>query len=279
MENIIEYTKSSFELKSQGFYKQAVESLYKALAIEPDNIEILAQLCELHILLKDDERAKFYIEKVLEKDSEHLQVLDLKLQLLIAENDLESALATIDQICRIDETALAKKLNILNKMEEYEQVVRYYDEVSDSAAYFEVAKAFYNLRDTKKAISYTKKANESDPENEEIMTYLAKLYFENKQTDEAEVLFQKLAKGRSSAQVLDYLGQLSLDERKYALATEFFQKANQLDNKNAKYAYNLASAYFMNGWVEEAGVYFHKAICLDPLNIEYHYSAAYMYYQ
>ena len=78
---------------------------------------------------------------------------------------------------------------------------------------------------------------------------------------------------------MDYLGQLSLDERKYSLAAEFFSKANSLDTKNPKYAYNLASAYFMNGWVEEASVYFHKAICLDPMNIEYHYSAAYMYYQ
>lgn len=281
MENneIIEYIKDSFELKSQGFYKQAIEKLYKALTIEPDNIEILAQLSELHILLDDTERALYYIDKVLEKNPDHLQALNIKLDLYLNSNDLNSALDVINRICELDESYTHKKLMILNKLERYEEVLDYRDEVEDISGLFEIAKAYYNLGEDKKAINYTQKAHELDTENEEITTYLAKLYFEHKDIDKAEVLFKKLAKGRTSAEVMDYLGQLSLDERKYALATEFFAKANALDTKNAKYAYNLASAYFMNGWVDEAGVYFHKAICLDPMNIEYHYSAAYMYYQ
>lgn len=281
MENIIEYIKSSFNLKAQGFYKQAIEQLYKALSIEPDNIEILAQLAQLHILLKDDDRAIYYIEKVLDKDPTHLETLNIKFNLYLNSNDLQVALEIIDKICEIDGNSenISKKLIILNKMEKYEEAIEYKDDVTDYSGTFEIAKAYYNLREDNKAIKFTQKAYELNDENEEITTFLAKLYFEHKETEKAEVLFNKLAKNKSSAEVMDYLGQLSLDERKYALAVEFFTKANNLDTKNAKYAYNLASAYFMNGWVDEAGVYFHKAICLDPMNIEYHYSAAYMYYQ
>lgn len=279
MENIIEYIKSSFELKEQGFYKQAIEHLYKALAIEPDNLEILAQLAELHILLKDNERAKYYVDKVLDKNPEHLQMLNLKFDMFLNNNELTPALEIADKICQVDENLISKKLMLLNKLEKYEEVIEYQDDVSDSKGFFEIAKAYYNLNDDKKTLKFTQKAMELAPEDEEITVFLAKLYFEQKETEKAEILFNKLAKNRTSAEVMDYLGQLSLDERKYALAAEFFAKANAIDNKNAKYAYNLASAYFMNGWINEAGVYFHKAICLDPMNIEYHYSAAYMYFQ
>ncbi|MBR1754068.1 tetratricopeptide repeat protein [bacterium] len=283
MENneLIEYIKNSFELKSQGFYKQAIEQLYKAISIEPDNIEILAQLADLHVLLGDMERARYYMDKVLDKDSNHLQILNLKFDLYVHDKNFSSALEVIDKICQLDNSSenISKKLMILNKMENYEEVLEYCDDVTDYQGLFEVAKAYYNLREDKKAVKYTQRAQELNPDDEEITIFLAKLYFEQKETEKAEVLFNKLAKNRTSAEVMDYLGQLSLDERKYGLAAEFFAKANSLDSKNAKYAYNLASAYFMNGWVDEAGVYFHKAICLDPMNIEYHYSAAYMYYQ
>ena len=280
MENteIIELIKSSFELKTQGFYKQAVEKLYKALSIEPDNIEILSQLAGLHILLKDIERALYYIDKVLELNPKHLDTLNLKLEIFLNKEDYESALNIVDEICNINSEYISKKLIILNIMKKYEDVLEYRDDVEDFEGLFEIAKAYYNINEEKNALKYTKRANELNPDNEEIMTFLAKLYFENRETEKAEVLFSKLAKGKSSAEVMDYMGQLSLDERKYALAADFFTKASSLDQKNPKYAYNLASAYFMNGWINEASVYFHKAICLDPMNIEYHYSSAYMYY-
>ena len=74
---VLNNIKKSFELKSQGFYKPAIEMLYKALTIEPDNLEILAQLANLYKLLDNDERAIYYVEKVLEIDKSHLDSLVL----------------------------------------------------------------------------------------------------------------------------------------------------------------------------------------------------------
>ena len=278
---IIEYIKNSFDLKSQGFYKQAIEMLYKALTIEPDNIEILAQLAQLHILLEDNDRAKYYIDKVLEKNPNHEEMLILLADIYLKEDNLEKAKEVSQKIYEINNSDenLARKLKILNKLKNYDLILDEGIEDGTSEVLFEVAKAYYYSGNDKKALKYLERANSLDSENEDIMNFLARLYYEHKEIDKAEILFNRLAKTKPSAQVMDYLGQLSLDERKYSLAAEFFSKANSLDTKNPKYAYNLASAYFMNGWVEEASVYFHKAICLDPMNIEYHYSAAYMYYQ
>ena len=48
---VLEFIKESFKLKEQGFYKPAIEMLYKALTIENNNIEILSELAELYYLL------------------------------------------------------------------------------------------------------------------------------------------------------------------------------------------------------------------------------------
>ena len=63
---VLEYITKSFDLKRQGFYKPAIEMLYKALTIENNNIEILSQLAELYYLLENNQRAINYIEKTLE---------------------------------------------------------------------------------------------------------------------------------------------------------------------------------------------------------------------
>ena len=50
---VIEYITKSFDLKRQGYYKPAIEMLYKALNIENNNVEILSQLAELYYLLSN----------------------------------------------------------------------------------------------------------------------------------------------------------------------------------------------------------------------------------
>ena len=75
--DVINYIKRAFELKSQECYKQAIEMLYKALETENDNIEILYQIAELYYLLYNFDRAEQYLEKVLQMSPEHIRSLKL----------------------------------------------------------------------------------------------------------------------------------------------------------------------------------------------------------
>ena len=77
----LEFIKQSFTLKEQGFYKPAIVMLYKALDIDPDNIEILAQLAQIYKLLGEEDRTTQYIEKVLEIDNNHIDSLKLLLEI------------------------------------------------------------------------------------------------------------------------------------------------------------------------------------------------------
>ena len=65
-ENSIDYIKKSFELKNSKLYKEAIEMLYKALELEEGraNTEIISQIGDLYVLLKNYERAIEEYEKV-----------------------------------------------------------------------------------------------------------------------------------------------------------------------------------------------------------------------
>ena len=83
MQETLEYIKQAFDLKSQKCYKQAIEMLYKALELENDNSEILFQLGELYFLLRNFPRATHYLEKVLQKNENHIEALKLQKRFLI----------------------------------------------------------------------------------------------------------------------------------------------------------------------------------------------------
>ena len=71
------FLKQAFQLQEEKHYKQAIEALYKALCIESDNIEILAQISHLYFLMKNFERALEYAEKILDIDPEHIETLKI----------------------------------------------------------------------------------------------------------------------------------------------------------------------------------------------------------
>ena len=77
-ENSIDYIKKSFELKNSKLYKEAIEMLYKALECDEagENSEIISQIADLYVLLKNYDRALEEYERVLETDKNHTHSLN-----------------------------------------------------------------------------------------------------------------------------------------------------------------------------------------------------------
>ncbi|MFA7658265.1 MAG: tetratricopeptide repeat protein [Candidatus Gastranaerophilaceae bacterium] len=280
---ILDYIKKSFELKNQGYYKPAIEMLYKALAIDGDNMEILAQLAHLYKLLDNFQRAIYYIEKVLDIDNKHSDCLVLLEEIYLLQGDLQSANSVCERIYKIqpDCQNLAKRINILNKLNDFEKIKELEKSVSerDDEILYEFAYAYYNNNDFQKSIELLNSGYEKNSKNEKIMLLLAKIYYDTEDFEKSKKIFTDLEKINPTAEVTNYLGLFELNESCFAQAAKYFIKAQKADAKNAEYSYNLASAYFLNGWNDEALKYFNRAICLAPDNVDYHYSLAYLYYQ
>lgn len=282
-EEILDYIKSSFELKNQGYYKPAIEMLYKALAIENDNIEILAQLAQLYNLLDNKQRALHYVGKVLDINSNHLDCIILKKNIYIEQGKIKEAEELAERIYQITSTdeALAEELSLLTQLKEFERVESFENEIehhSDIVLY-ELGKAKLLNNKTDKAIELFKIGYNKNKLNENILFNLGKIYYENKNFSEAKNMFSELKDIKPSGEVMNYLGLFKLEEGSYSKAIEYFNKAKEFDDKNSEYLYNLASAYFLQGWFKEAETVFKLTISINPNVEKYHHSLAYLYYQ
>lgn len=280
---IVDYIKKSFGLKSQGFYKPAIEMLYKALSLDNENLEILVQLAHLYNLLGNFQRAVYYIEKVLEINPNHLDCLFLLKEIYLCQDNLESAKQVSEKIYEIQPNSanLAQKVNILNKLNFFDEIKKIENTVSnlDDNVLYEIACAYFNNSNHQRAIELLEQAFEKNNTNEKIMFLLGKTYYENNDIEKSKKMFMDMAEINPTCEIMNYLGLFKLSENNFNDAIKYFSKAHNDDKQNAEYLYNLASAYFLNGWLDEALKYFNQAICFDSENINYHYSLAYLYYQ
>lgn len=279
---VIDYIKKSFELKNQGYFKPAIEMLYKALSLDSDNIEILAQLAQLYKNLDNFQRALYYIGKVLELDKNHLDTLLLLKDIYLLQNKNHEALSLIEKIHSIQPSAdnLVEKIKILSDLGEIESIktIEQSGIMINDEVFYEIAKAHYNNRDKEKACELLELAYSKNKTNEKILNLLAVIYYEKTDFKNSKKLFSELEKINPSAQTMNYLGLFKLNEKKFSAAADYFLKALKEDGKNHEYIFNLASAYFLKGWLDEALKYFTQAVCLAPDNLDYHYSMAYLHY-
>lgn len=279
---ILDYIKKSFELKNQGFYKPAIEMLYKALSLDGDNIEILAQLAHLYKLLRNTERTIYYVEKVLEKNDKHVDCLSLLEEIYLDQNNIEQARELSEKIYAIQPTSqnLATKIKILNKLNDFEKVKEIENSILDlnDEVLYEIAFAHNINNQQSKALELLELGYAKNNKNFDIMLLMGEIYYQTNDFERARTIFAELTKFAPTAKVMNYLGLFCIEEKKISEAIDYFQKAQTLEENNSEYAHNLASAYFLNGWFDEALKYFNKAIGLAPNNLSYHYSLAYLFY-
>ena len=278
--DVLEYVKQSFDLKAKGFYKQAIEMLYKALEIENDNNELLFQLGELYFLLNNYPRAVQYIEKILNNTPEHIEALKLIQKIYVRENKFEDAKATAEKIFGIkpnsdnlaDLIEISGHLNSLPELEKYSDIIS-----SDDRVKIALAKAYFENSDYEKAKNIL--SSVSDKNSEDVRVLLGKIYFNSNDLNNAKEIFDSFNANTQNAEVLNYKGLFAIEDMKFIDAIKYFSKAVSLNNQNDRYIFNLANAYFYNGWFEESAKTYVKAICLNPENMDYRYALAYLYYE
>ena len=191
--DVVDYIKNSFNLKNQGCYKPAIEMLYKALAIDSDNVEILAQLAHLYQLLGNYKRATHYIDKVLELDDKHLDCLFLLKEIYLAQNALYNAKGTAEKIYEAESKPenLAAIINILNKLNDFESIKEIETESKNpgDAVLYEIAVAYSDNHEREKAIILLEKGYEQNKKNANVLFLLGKLYYENNEFTKSKKIF------------------------------------------------------------------------------------------
>ena len=110
---IIELIKQAFELESKKQYKKAIEMLYKGLAIEQDNVDLLLQIASINFKMGHYDTAKDYIYKVFLIDRNLEYAVNLLIEICIKTNDINAFKQTINSV-DFDKVS-AETLNIVAK--------------------------------------------------------------------------------------------------------------------------------------------------------------------
>lgn len=281
-EEIINYIKRAFELKSQECYKQAIEMLYKALSIEPDNIEILYQTGELYFLLHNYPRAIQYPERILAQEPEHIPSLKLLRDICIRQNELIRAKELSEKLYKLEpnEKNLIKIIDLYGRLNLLEELTQYDTQIKNSdKCLYTLANSYYKNKNLVEAKKYIDLAIKINSENEDCEILSGKILFDENKLEESKAIFDKFGKHSSNPEVLNYQGLFAMEEMNFIDAIKDFSKAVNLNKSNPVYLFNLANAYFLNGWKEEAIQTYKKAICVAPDNLDYRYSLAYLYYK
>ena len=281
-DEIVTYIRRAFELKEQQCYKQAIEMFYKAISIEPDNIDIMFQLGELYYLLENYPRAIQYGEQILEIDTKNIQAMELLTKIYLKQNELYSAKGFAEAIYEQHPSGnnLLTLISIYGGLELFDDIEKYMPEIyKNDRCLLSYAKILYESSNPNKSLEIIDKLLNINPDCEEGLVLKGKILFGKNKIKEAKEIFSRFDKYSHNPEVLNYQGLFALDELNFTDAIKLFSKAKNLDNKNSLYSYNLGNAYFLNGWYKEAVNAYKDAILLSPENIDYRYSLAYVYYE
>ncbi len=278
-DEILQYIKRAFELKNQECYKQAIEMLYKAIAIEPDNIEILFQIGELYYLLHNYTRAVQYPEQILSVDENHIPALKLIKNIYLKQDMFYQAKDIAEKLYNLEpiEENMVSLVKIYGQLDMFDEIIKLYDKIKDSEkALYAYASSKYHAGDFSSASEIIERALEKFPNSEDFLILKGKILFDSGDFSGANEIFSKFDKNSLNPEILNYHGLFAMENNDFLTAIKMFSKAFNADTKNSKYVYNLANAYFLNGWHQEASEAYKKAIQLEPDNLDFRYSYAYL---
>lgn len=272
---ILELIKKSFEYENNKQYKKAIELLYQGLTIEPDNFEILLQIATLYFKMGNYDTAKDYLYKVflINKNSDY--AIKLLIEICIKTKDKEGFIQTVSNL---DFDNLSTEiLNIVSEAfiyfelyNEFLEIFKNIDEskIQNSKTLYYFALSYYLNKNYEKAKQYTMQSLNIDKKNNKSMLLLANIFYKNKDFEKMIDVLNNVDKTGKNAYYYFLLGLLNAEKEDFQTSIKNFDKAIQLDSSNIDFYYNLATTYYMQGWLPEALKTLAKAKAIKSDNID-----------
>ena len=257
-ENSIDYIKKSFELKNSKLYKEAIEMLYKALELEEGraNTEIISQIGDLYVLLKNYERAIEEYEKVLDIDKKHIHSLDEMSKIYFLMGNYPKALEVSKKL--LESTSEAKyyinHFQILYKLGYFDKMRELYESISENLKNHPHILYLMSKTGLYPKVEFLKRAAGGDKNLACAYFELAIEYFNEEKFDEAKPLFKHVIELEKNSNAYFYLGMIEHIEGNFFDAIDDYLECIKLDKTNDKCCFELAKAYIDINWLEEAQI-------------------------
>lgn len=284
--NLTQYVKRAFEYKAAGNFKQAIENLYKALEIDPESSEILAEIAGLYFELSNTDKAIRYYEQALLSDPDNVSIKFKLAKVYKQVNLITKALPLLRSICEKDLNSvyIAEILNLLYLESDFEGVVEFYEKPivknsTNAKIHYYAASSYLALGDNLKARELYQKSLQYDNSDYNIVYSCANLLYEEGKYREAAKTILSSPVAKTNHKTFYLLGEVCIAENNINEAINNYSKACKLNPRNPLYYYSLATAYSVNGFLKEAEDNYYNAVKLSPNNLFYVYTLALVYYQ
>ncbi len=285
MNDIREYLKKAFELKAEGLYKEALDYLYKAFAIDNSSIEIMSELAFLYTKLKQYERASNFYEQILESHSNDDKTIYNYALLCKQNKDLNKAKELLIklfnkefELIKISETLF----NILYEQNSFEEIIELYlkkaNKLKSAILYYYIAQAYSKNGQESIAQEFFKKSFEADENNIESGCKIAQMLIEQEKYQEAESILKKLLKHSENDKIYFLFAEIYSVKSDVENAMKYYSMAIRLNDKNPQYFYKLGIIYSLKGFLKEAQDMFKRAVDIEHDNLLYNYTLAYSYF-
>ncbi len=251
----IELIKKSFELKHLKKYKEAIEMLYKALEyddIAEDNVELLSQIGDLHLLLNNYDRAYDEFQRALSINKNHAYSQKRCFDIFYETQHLNKALKLAQKMCEENKTPenYYNYLKTLIKLEKYSDAIEVFNSLDEKIKLdVDILYLISTISADKKEL-ILKKIVELDETNIKANMDLATIEFERKNYNKAVEYCLNLDEDIALAYY--YIGYSEATKHNYNKALEYFSKAIQLDKDEHDFYLDLAKTYIDISWFDEA---------------------------
>ncbi len=212
----------------QGDLKGAIRELKAALALDPENINVINSLGVCFGVLNDFKKACHEFRKVVEKaPDEVMAIYNLGLAHMFQGNKLKA----LDYMLR----ACRKDPNVFEVL-------------------YQIGRLFLDMKNYKKAVRFFKKALVLQPESWPVLRYLGKSYLALHKTKEAINIFEKAIKQNpNDAESLSELGFLmDLQGENSEITTLFCRHSVCIEPDNGLFRYKLGCLYLKHNQLEQA---------------------------
>jgi protein O-GlcNAc transferase len=260
-------------LLAQGKPEAAIESFEQALAIRPDNAEILANLAEALAGLDRLDEAIARYERAVVLDPCFLAALSNLGNALKQQGRPEEAIARYEQALAIDPECAEVHCNlgtVLADLGKLDQAIVHYERAlairpSLPEALLNLGKALKDQGRSDEAIARYEQALALRPNYPSALTNLGIAFRERGRLDEAVARFEQVVAIRpDDADALYNLGNALLDQRKLKEAVLRYEQVIAIKPDSPAALTNLGAAFQGLGRLEEAASLHERALAFEP---------------
>ncbi len=264
----LKYIKQSFELKNRKLYKEAIEALYKVLGDEVDDktaAEVISSIGDLHLLLKNYERAAEQYEHVLEIDSEHEHSQNKLYEIFYTLKEYKKALFLAQKICKNSKKSLdfVKLFSVLLKLGRNDEILDIYKGLDEELKNDANILYIISLIDKENKKEILKRVVVLSPVFPEAKFDLAMIYYEEEDYENTEKLIDEILKIKKDPLSYYYKALIQIKRKDFFPAIDNLHLAIKLSKGDFQdFYFELAKTYVEINWFDEAITTLKKSITL-----------------